>query len=182
MNAKTAGGRARNPLMDVFRTANSARDARLRIERRDASGGRIVSGHGAHPRSAINAGDLQRSVSTDLERLMNTVHLAADIDLSAFPHVRRSILNHGFVDIARMSIDDAAVNGIAMEIELALRTFEPRLAPSSIVARRDDAADPNELKLRFVVRAEIRADPLNVPVEFIADLERDTGRIKVARR
>ena len=42
--------------------------------------------------------------------------------------------------------------------------------------------DPGELKLRFLVRAEIRADPLNVPVEFLADLERDTGRIRVAQR
>ncbi|KQO91905.1 hypothetical protein ASF36_18810 [Methylobacterium sp. Leaf90] len=113
---------------------------------------------------------------------MNAVHLAADLDLSAFPHVCRSVLNHGFPDIARLTIEEAAVNGIAAEIETALRTFEPRLAPTSIVARRDEAIDPAELKLRFIVRAEIYADPLNVPVEFIADLERDTGRIKVARR
>ncbi len=56
------------------------------------------------------------------------------------------------------------------------------LAPGSIAAQRDATVDPAELKLRFLVRAEIRADPLNVPVEFVADLERDTGRIRVAQR
>ncbi len=182
MSGYTGGARVRNSLMEVFRSANSAKDARKRVETRDAVGGRIVSGSGTHPRAAVSAADIQRGVSIDLERLMNAVHLAADIDLSQYPHVRRSIINHGFIDVARMSIDDAAVNGIAAEIEQALRVFEPRLDPDSVTVRRDDLVDPAELKLRFIVRAEIRANPLNVPVEFIADLERDTGRIKVARR
>ncbi|WHQ68584.1 type VI secretion system baseplate subunit TssE [Methylorubrum extorquens] len=182
MTARAGGARVRNPIMEVFRAANGTRDARVRTETRDDAGGRILPGRGVHPRSLINATSLQSSVSLDLERLMNVVHLAADLDLSAFPHVRRSVLNHGFPDIARMTIEEAAVNGIAAEIETALRTFEPRLAPASIVARRDEAIDPAELKLRFIVRAEIHAEPLNVPVEFVADLERDTGRIKVGRR
>lgn len=182
MIAKAGGARVRNPIMDVFRAANVARDAGGRTEARDETGGRVIHGRGAHPRSVVSAADLQSSVSRDLERLMNAVHLAADLDLSAFPHVRRSVLNHGFPDITQLTIEEAAVNGIAAEIAMALRTFEPRLAPASIMVRRDESIDPAELKLRFIVEAEIYADPLNVPVEFIADLERDTGRIKVARR
>lgn len=182
MSSYTGGGRVRNSLMEVFRSANDAKDARKRVETRDAVGGRIVSGTGTHSRAAASTADIQRGVSLDLERLMNAVHLAADIDLSDHPHVYRSIINHGFIDLARMSIEEAAVNGVAAEIESALRTFEPRLEPATVTVRRDDTIDPSELKLRFIVRAEIRANPLNVPVEFIADLERDTGRIKVARR
>ncbi|MGV7031536.1 type VI secretion system baseplate subunit TssE [Methylobacterium symbioticum] len=182
MAARADAGRVRNPLIEVFRAANRDRDARLRLDIRDEEGGRIVAGRRTSPRIAVGAADLQRSVARDLERLMNAVHLAADLDLDAFPEIRRSILNHGFVNIARMTIDEGGVDGIAAEIEAALRSFEPRLASGSITARRDTTVDPAELKLRFLVRAEIRADPLNVPVEFVADLERDTGRIRVAQR
>ena len=182
MAARGDAGRVRNPLIETFRAANRDRDARLRLDVRDEDGSRIIAGRRTSPRIAVSTADLQRSVARDLERLMNAVHLAADLDLEAFLHVRSSILNHGFVNISRMTIDEGGVNGIAAEIESALRVFEPRLAPGSITARRDDTVDPGELKLRFLVRAEIRADPLNVPVEFLADLERDTGRIRVAQR
>ena len=63
-----------------------------------------------------------------------------------------------------------------------LKTFEPRLAPASIAARRDTTIDPAELKLRFLVRAEIEADPLNVPVEFRRGAGAGHGRIKVLQR
>ncbi|GJE62777.1 type VI secretion system baseplate subunit TssE [Methylobacterium trifolii] len=182
MAARADAKRVRIPLMEAFRAANADKDARLHLDVRDEGGERIIAGRRTSARAAVSTADLQRSVALDLERLMNAVNFASGTDIDAFPHVRRSILNHGFVDIARLSIDEAGVEAIADEIETALRTFEPRLAAGSVTARRDTTVDPAELKLRFVVRAEIEADPLNVPVEFVADLERDTGRIKVLQR
>jgi type VI secretion system protein ImpF len=35
--------------------------------------------------------------------------------------------------------------------------------------------------MRFVVRADLMCEPLNVPVEFVADLELDSGNISVGR-
>jgi type VI secretion system protein ImpF len=43
------------------------------------------------------------------------------------------------------------------------------------------SARPEELKLRFVVQADLRCDPLNVPVEFIADVDLDSGGIQINR-
>ena len=182
MATRTDAKRVRIPLMEAFRAGNVGRGARQHVDGRNEAGDRVVSGRRIKAQAAMSASDLQRCVAIDLERLMNGVNFAADTDLGAFPHVRRSILNHGFANIARMSIDDIGVNGIAEEIVTALRAFEPRLNPASIAAHRDTTVDPAELKLRFVVRAEIEADPLNVPVEFVADLERDTGRIRLAQR
>ena len=182
MAARSDAKRVRIPLMEAFRSAHADRDARARLDIRDEAGERVVSGRRMKARAAMSAAELQRSVAGDLERLMNAINFAADTDLDAFPQVRRSILNHGFVNIARMTIDEIAINGIAEEIVTALRTFEPRLAAGTIAAQRDATVDPAELKLRFVVRAEIEADPLNLPVEFVADLERDTGRIRVSQR
>lgn len=174
--------RVRIPLMEAFRAAHRERDARVHLDVRDAGGERVIAGRRAGARAAVSVADLQRSVATDLERLLNAVNFAAGVDLDALPHVARSVINHGFVDIARLSIEDGAVNDIAAEIERVLRAFEPRLSARSISARRDDTVDSAELKLRFVVNAEIEADPLNVPVQFVADLERDTGRVRVAQR
>lgn len=182
MAARTDAKRFRIPFMEAFRSAHAQKDARAHHEARDETGARVVAARRLMARGAITPSDLQRSVAVDLERLMNAIHLAADTDLASHPEIRRSILNHGFMDVARLTIDEIGVNAVGDEIARVLKTFEPRLAPASIAARRDTTIDPAELKLRFLVRAEIEADPLNVPVEFVAELERDTGRIKVLQR
>ena len=84
-------------------------------------------------------------------------------DLSDVPEVRRSILNFGLRDLARLSLDEDAVHGVAKELEVALRDFEPRLAPKTIKVRRDDKVSPDELRVRFLVSADLRLQPVNVP-------------------
>ena len=182
MASRNGPKRVRIPLLEAFRAAHRARDARVYLDLRDETGERVIAGRRTGGRVAVSVLDLQRSVGADLERLLNAVNLAAAIDLDGLPHAAGSILNHGFVDLARLTLEEITVNDVAGEIERVLRTFEPRLGARTITARRDETVDPAELKLRFVVRAEIQADPLNVPVEFVADLERDTGRVRVLQR
>jgi type VI secretion system protein ImpF len=38
-----------------------------------------------------------------------------------------------------------------------------------------------ELKVRFVVQAELHCEPVNVPVEFVADIEFESGSIHIQR-
>ncbi|GJD76308.1 type VI secretion system baseplate subunit TssE [Methylobacterium goesingense] len=182
MTRKPSARRVRIPFVEAFRSAHSQRDAREAINERDEVGERVIPGRHAIARSAMSAADLQRAVARDLEDLMNTVNFAASTDISDFPAVAFSILNYGFTDISRRSIDEQTVSEIGTEIETALAVFEPRLAANSVSAWRDRDVDPAELKLRFVVRAEIDCDPLNLPVEFIADLEQDTGKISIRYR
>lgn len=172
--------------MAAFRLAHQAHDARLSAPvMRPAGAGmdeRVVIGRGPTGRSATAAEDLQRSVSQGLETLMNTVNLASSFDLGEFGDARRSILNYGFPDIAHRSIDEIGVDEIGQEIGAALLAFETRLVPSSLEIARDTSIDVAELKIRFVVRADLSCDPLNLPVEFVADVERDTGKMTVSRR
>jgi type VI secretion system protein ImpF len=37
------------------------------------------------------------------------------------------------------------------------------------------------LKIRFVVNADLACEPLNVPVEFVAEVELDSGKILINR-
>jgi type VI secretion system protein ImpF len=72
------------------------------------------------------------------------------------------------------------VDDISEEIRAAVINYEPRLAAASLRVERDMSLDPVELKIRFIVRADLTCDPVNVPVEFTADII-DAGKILVNR-
>lgn len=167
--------------MFAFRSAYAARDAKKKTDPYNESGERVVSGRRSAGRSPITESQLRREVARDLEALMNTVALESAEDIHDFEHVRRSILNFGFPDIAHRTIEDAGVDDVKNEIEVALMTYEPRLDRDSIQARRDKSVKSHELKIRFVVRAELLCEPVNVPVEFVADVELDSGSILINR-
>jgi type VI secretion system protein ImpF len=168
------------PLMHAFRAAHAARDAKLEVDLRD-QGERVIAPRRVMARTPISERELRKLVDSDLAALLNTTNLDSAQDLSGAPEVRKSVLNFGFPDLARRSIDEERVFDIAREIETALRDFEPRLVRGSIKARRDNSVSPEELRVRFLVDAELRIEPVNLPVEFIAEVEVESGRIKVDR-
>jgi type VI secretion system protein ImpF len=100
--------------------------------------------------------------------------------MSLTPYVRKSILNFGLPDISNRTIDEVAVKNVPDEIKTAIINYEPRLAASSLSIERDTSLDPNELKVRFIVRADLTCDPVHVPVEFVADIV-ESGKIIVNR-
>ena len=168
------------PLMYAFRTAHEKRDAKAKLDLRDEGGERIIAARRVTTRPISEVG-LRREVMTDLLNLLNTTNLDAAEDLSSAPAVRGSILNYGFPDLSWRTIDENSLSEIAREIEIALADFEPRLARDSIKARRDLSVDVEELRLRFLVKADLRTQPVSVPVEFVAEVELDSGKIKVDR-
>ena len=167
--------------MFAFRSAHAARDASTKIDLRDEAGERIIAGRRAAGRAPITETMLRREVAHDLEALMNTIALESAEDLRDFDQVRKSILNYGLPDIAHRSIDESAVDDIKTEIETVLVNYEPRLARDTIHAARDVTVDANELKVRFVVQADLRCEPVDIPVEFVADLEVDSSAIQINR-
>jgi type VI secretion system protein ImpF len=132
-------------------------------------------------RAPITEAELRRLVGSDISALLNTINLASAEDLTDAPEVRKSILNFGFPDLTGISIAENRVFGVAKLLETALRDFEPRLAPGSIKIRRDETVSAEELRVRFLVSAELRVEPVDVPMEFVAELELDSGKIKIDR-
>lgn len=177
-----AKNRLRPPLMFAFREAHRNKDAKVRLDLRDAQGERIIAGRRAAPRAAITESKLRQEIAIDLEVLVNTINLASSTDLSRFEQVRRSVLNHGFPDITNRSIDEYRVGSIKDELAEVLVGYEPRLIKQSIAVERDETIDKAELKIRFLVRADLNCEPLNVPVQFVADVELDTGKIAIKNR
>jgi len=169
------------PLMYAFRSAHEARDAKTKLDLRDEAGERVIAGRRMAARTAITEPTLRREVARDLDSLMNTIALESSEDLEPFDHVRASVLNLGLPDITHRSIDEVSVEGVSDEIRSALIRHEPRLIPASIRVVKDSEINEAELKVRFVVRADLVCEPLNVPVEFVADLELDSGNISIGR-
>jgi type VI secretion system protein ImpF len=170
------------PLMHVFRAAHEAKDATKKIDPHNhkATGDRVVGVRRLGTRLTITEGGLRREVSRDLDALLNTIALESTINMSDVPYVRKSILNYGIPDLTKRSIDENSVNEIPEEIRTAIINFEPRLAADSLQVVRDTSVDAVELKVRFIVRADLICDPIHVPVEFVADVI-ETGQVVINR-
>jgi type VI secretion system protein ImpF len=181
MAGSTRKDRLSPPLMYAFRAAHAARDATKKIDLRDEAGERVIAGRRSVARTPISESLLRREVARDLDSLMNTIAFESAEDLSGFDQVRKSILNYGLPDITHRSIDEHSVDEISNEIKIALMNYEPRLARDSIRASRDTTVGAEELKVRFVVQAELHCEPVNVPVEFVADIEFESGSIHIQR-
>jgi type VI secretion system protein ImpF len=180
----TGGGkkdRLSPPLMYAFRGAFEAHDSKKKLDLRDESGDRVIASRRASPRAAISEPVLRREVARDLEALMNTIAFEASSDIENFDYARKSVLNYGFPDITHITIDEHRVSDLAEDIENVLQHYEPRLQTSSIRVERDTSVDEAALKIRFLVHADLLCDPVNVPVEFVADVELDSGKILINR-
>jgi len=169
------------PLMYAFRSAHEARDSKTKLDLRDEAGERVIAGRRSAARTAITEPMLRREVARDLESLMNTIAMESTEDLQRFDYVRKSIVNFGLPDVTHRSIDEFSSEDIGEEIRSALTRYEPRLIPETIRVAKDPTYDEAELKIRFVVRADLMCEPLNVPVEFVADREVDSGAISISR-
>jgi type VI secretion system protein ImpF len=167
--------------MHAFRAAFSSRDARKTVDERDTSGERVIASRRSSPRNLVSHKDLKEELSDDLAALLNTVKMSSCEDLSPFSHVAKSILNYGLSDLTAISIDEIMVNDIGDGLKAVLVEYEPRLIANTIQVERDETVDDGLLKIRFNVHAEMFATPVDVPVEFVADLELDSGNMRISR-
>jgi type VI secretion system protein ImpF len=177
MNRSGRKDRLSPPLMHAFRASALIHDSRRSIDHKNGDGEQIVSSR----KVVISESILRHEVATDLNALMNTVALGSSIDLTSYQHVQRSILNFGLPDIVHRSIDENTIEAIPEEIRAALMHFEPRLSRDTLAVFRDQSVDPHDLRIRFLIRADLSCEPVDVPVEFTADVELDNGRIVIKR-
>jgi len=169
------------PFMYAFRASHAARDGRQKLDVRDDTGERVIASHRAPTRAAITEPILRREVMRDLDTLMNTIAISATLDMERLDYARRSILNFGFPDVGHRSIDETSVDEIRSEIADVLRAYEPRILTDTIQVERDESVDATALKVRFRIHADLSCDPAPVPLELVADIEVDTGKIVISR-
>ncbi|MCV0426074.1 MAG: type VI secretion system baseplate subunit TssE [Roseibium sp.] len=169
-----------SPLMWAFRAlddpdykAAQARQNESQGEQKLKSGRRLSRAHGVSEHTLIS------EVRRDLQALLNTVNLNSTQSLSDFPEVENSILNYGLPDLSVHVVDSIRIDRLADDIRQALIRFEPRMDPRTLQVVRDDNVESETFKVRFLIKAEIRCDPIRVGSEFIADVDPSFGRIKI---
>jgi type VI secretion system protein ImpF len=168
------------PLMFAFRDAFEQGDAKKRIEER-VGGERVISGRGSLKRRGADETLLKRNLALDLLSLVNTIDLASAVDVSGLDYVGRSVLNFGLSDVSRLTSQEIGVEEIAVNLKVALLNHEPRLRSETLRVEKDVESDEIEQRIRFTVSAEMACKPLDVPMEFAAEVEVGSGKVRLTR-
>ncbi len=168
------------PLMFAFREAFNEGDARKRIEER-VGGERVISGRSALRRRGTDEALLRRDLAVDLLALANTIDLASTIDITDLDYVRRSVVNFGLPDFSELSSLDLGINEIGEHLKAALLAHEPRLRPETIHVEKNVEVDDMSHRVSFSVSAEMACNPLDLPMEFVAEVEVGSGKIQLTR-
>ena len=102
-------------------------------------------------------------------------------ELAKLSEARASVLTYGVPDnsnASRASKDDRA--RVRREIATAVRVFEPRLIPATVVI--SDLEDPKDLSdhtLKFRIEGTLYVEPISEPVFFDSSVELATGEFHV---
>ncbi len=168
------------PLMHAFRDAFDAGDAKKKIDER-VGGEKVLSGRGSLKRRGANEAILKRDLSIDLSSLVNTIDLDSIEDLSGLDYVKKSVLNFGLYDVAHLTSDERGTDNIAADLINALLQHEPRLNSETLSVERSKVFDETNQKMRYQISAEMLSKPLDIPIEFVAEVDVGSGKVQLSK-
>lgn len=177
---KTPETQLQVPIMFAFREAFEEGDARRRVEER-VDGERVLAHRGSLRRRGAQEAVIRNNLSLDLLSLVNTIDLASAVDLAGLDAVKKSVLNFGLYDIAFLISEDEGVDRIASDLKSALLQHEPRLRSGTLMVERDEEFDAVGQKVRFTISAEMICRPLDVPLEFVAEIDVGAGKVQISK-
>jgi type VI secretion system protein ImpF len=167
-------------LMHVFRASAENGDSQKELLK-NTSDDRALSLRRKQHRDGTDEATLRRHLSIDLANLMNTIRLDATSSLDDAEYVKKSIVNFGFSDMSSMSKSDNTNSKIIESIRRALITYEPRLIPESIEITVNGDHQTIDQRLSFEITAEMVANPIDIPLNFMAEVDLGAGKMKMTR-
>lgn len=121
--------------------------------------------------------ELTRSVSRDLEALLNTRRELLDDRAAPYQAISDSILMYGLPDSTGYSLlNSHHRRRMRQAVEEAVKKFEPRLKLIGVSLEQQDKYDQ---ALRFRIEAWLRVDPAPEPVSFNVQLHLSTSQYTV---
>lgn len=168
-------------LMQVFRAAARNRDGQRPARGAGETTDSDLTRRSQQHREGTSETTLRADLSQDVANLMNTVRLEAIVDLSDAPYVQKSVVNYGFKDLGSVTRTQRTEGEIAAAIREALITHEPRLIPASIEVRLPQDRDDSDHRLSFDISAEMIANPADIPLDFVAEVDLGAGKIQLQR-
>jgi type VI secretion system protein ImpF len=120
---------------------------------------------------------LKLSVRADLENLLNTRWRCTGWP-QHFRELNPSLVNYGLPDFTGLNMSAPAERErIRLELERAIRRFEPRLKDVAVTVHID--ADRFDRTLRFRITGALRTEPVPERVVFDSELKTATATIEV---
>jgi type VI secretion system protein ImpF len=153
--------RLKIPLMFAFRDAYEKRDAK-RMEDVRVDGERVISNRNSMRRGTTES-VLKQDLGTDLGSLVDTINLGSAIALD------------------EITAGTDRVDIIGVNLKAALLRHEPRLNRRSLSVQRNGDDEDSGQRVRFKVHAELISRPLDIPVEFVAEVDVGAGKVFVPR-
>jgi type VI secretion system protein ImpF len=167
---KAEQDRYRVPLLHCFRDAYARGDAKK--ESRQSSDGDVV---------LSAAASLRRRGFSEAEIRQSVIELQSAVDLEGLEYVKKSILNYGIYDISHLTSEDAGVAAVEQNMIAALLCFEPRIRRETLQVTREVRFDDVAQKLVLSVYAEVSYYPLDIPLEFFAEIDLGSSKIVVSK-
>ncbi|MBI1219517.1 MAG: type VI secretion system baseplate subunit TssE [Rhodobacteraceae bacterium] len=169
------------PLMYAFRDAFHAHDAKRALDERTADDERILSNRGSIRRRGANEEQLKANLDLDLTNLVNTVNLESAVDLDGLSWVRKSVLNFGLADMSHITSEAVASSDLVRNLRDALLRHEPRLIPGTVNVKLREAFNEVTQRISFQVGAEMACRPVDIPLEFVAEIDVGSGKVKLSK-
>nr|WP_321455756.1 type VI secretion system baseplate subunit TssE [uncultured Cohaesibacter sp.] len=179
MNSKNED-RFQVPLMFAFREAYKAKDSR-KASNEKIEGVRVINNRGNLHRRGLDEASLRASLVTDLDSLFNSINLHSAESLDAYPYVKKSIVNFGLEDISFYASEGESVEALADALRQNLLNFEPRLRPETLEVVQTNRFDDVEQRIRLSIRGDIICRPLDVPIDFVVEVETGSGKVKFSK-
>jgi len=127
--------------------------------------------------SSITFRELKKSVSRDIEHLLNTRRELHEGANPAYKEIAHSLLMYGLPDLTSFSLMNSQHRKVIRRaVEEALGKFEPRLTSVRVTLEVQDKFDPT---LRFQIDGLLRSDLAPEPVTFDAALQLTTSQYSV---
>jgi type VI secretion system protein ImpF len=110
--------------------------------------------------------ECKRSITDDLESLLNTRSALMPPVLETYPAVSGSVVNYGLIDFAGMCMtSDTDQQQICTAVRQAIERHEPRLHKVAVALRPKKGAIN---RVEFVITARLRSAPQTEPMHFNA--------------
>jgi type VI secretion system protein ImpF len=182
------------PLMHSFRDAYENRDSRLEKvewkadpretvkEAADADGGeRVLSAAIRMRRRGFTETQIRQSVIDNMIDIVNTIDLQSSVELKDLEFASKSILNYGIYDLTHLTSDDSNLPMVEQNVTNAIINYEPRIRKESVHVRRDVEFNDVVQKLRLSIYAEVSYHPLDIPIEFVAEIDLSSGKVGIGK-
>ena len=135
----------------------------------------------ARDKRVLSINQMRASVLRDVAWLLNTVHLQASQDLSAWPEVASSTVNYGIPDLAGTSAAGRNVAALERGVRQAVLDFEPRILSDSLkVTVRIEPEQMSRHAMLFIIEGRLWAQPVPLSLYLKTELDLETGTITVA--